>query len=105
MSKKSEKSKNSTISKKNPKKNEKTKNFKNCQKIIFLQNLEIFEKEKNSEKKCSLFLNIRNMRFNQSSPVQPNPVKKNLKKSFLKKSSKNLKILNYFLYRKKMLLS
>ena len=46
------------------------------------------------KKKSSLFLNIRNMRFHQSSPVQSNPKKKiwkNLKKScFFSKKSENL---------------
>ena len=35
----------------------------------------------NRKKISALFLNIRSTRFDQSSPVQPNPEKKNLKES------------------------
>ena len=103
MSKKSKKSKKSIIFflkiQKSKKKNPKPKNVKNCQKIIFLffQKFNIFEEEKNySKKKYSLFLNIRNMQFDQSSPVQPNSEKENLEKSEQKKFKKNPKILKYF---------
>ena len=47
----------------------------------FFKKFETFENIFFSNKKNSLFLNIRNMQFNQSFPVQPNPEKKNLEKS------------------------
>ena len=43
-------------------------------KLIFLQKIEIFKEEE----KSSSFLNIRNTRFDLSSPVQPNPEKKSV---------------------------
>ena len=66
-----------------------------------------FLKEKKfqqKEEKSSLFLNIRNMRFDQSSPVQPNPEKKieknleNLEKIFF---SENLKFFKIFCFAEK----
>ena len=56
--------------------------FKNIkyQNFTFFKNLN-FLKDIFSVKKKSLFLNIRNMLFNQSSLVQPNPDSKNLEKS------------------------
>ena len=71
----------------------------------------ILKEEKNfSKKKSSLFLNIRNTQFDQSSLVQPSPVKKileNLEKSLKKnsffKESENFD--NIFFGQQKMLLS
>ena len=54
-----------------------SKNKKNLKKSHFFKKSESFEKKKKfQQKKSSLFLNIRNTRFNQISPVQPNPEKK-----------------------------
>ena len=59
-----------------------SKNPKVLKNIIF---------SKKIKTKSSLFLNIRNMQFDQSSPVQPNPEKKSRKSqklTFFKKSEK-----------------
>ena len=54
------------------------KNPKSSKNHFFSSSKSEFFGEKNSEKrerKSSLFLNMRNTRFDQSSPVQPNPEK------------------------------
>ena len=83
----------------------KLKKFQKLSKNYFfsLQKSKIFEEKKFQQKKYSLFLNIRNMQFDQRSPVQPNPEKKNLD-FFLFFFKKSLKIEIFFLP-KKMLLS
>ena len=59
------------------KKNQKYKTFQILSKnIYFFLNLKLKKIYIFSEKKYSLFLNIRNMRFDQSSPDQPNPERK-----------------------------
>ena len=73
---------------------------KNCKflKYIFLA--------KRKEKKSVSFLNFRTTQFDQSSPVQPNPEKKNLKKSekiSLKKNLKKIKVAEKKAKRKKSL--
>ena len=94
----------------NPKKFEISKmvkkldNLKKSQKITFLQNI-LFS----AKKKSSLFLNIRTTRFEQRSPVQRNPERKNLEKSQKILKSQfffffSLKIF-FLLKRKKMLYS
>ena len=47
---------------------------------MFFSKYPMFQKEKNSVKKIPLFLNIRTTRFDQSSPVQPNPEEKKQEK-------------------------
>ena len=85
ISKNSKKSKISLkIQKKKPIKTKKcqkmskiVKNSENLKKSIISKKSEIFEKYFFfSKKKSSLFLNIRNTQFNQSSSVQPNPQNK-----------------------------
>ena len=75
-------------------KNQKKKKSKNFKRVIFLlQKREILKEKKVQQKKDSLFLNIRNMRFDQSSPVQPDPEKKIWKIFlffFFFKTSKNI---------------
>ena len=89
--------KNLNKNQKNPKinKNKSTINVKNCKKkkiyLCFSKFLKLFKIFFSATKKYSLFLNIMNMWFDKSSPVQPNPVKKILEKSqkktfFFKKS-------------------
>ena len=80
------------------KKPQNPKNIKNCQTIQKFQNITVFKSEILGEKKfqqkekekSSLFLNIRNTRFAQSSPFQRNHEKKYGK--ILKKSIFYLKI-------------
>ena len=70
---------------KNPKIKKHKKNQKICKivkNLFFFQKLKSFEEKNSGLKRYSLFLNFRNMQFDQSSPVQPNPEKKNLEKSF-----------------------
>ena len=77
--------------------NSKNKN-KKSQKSFVSQKIQIFCKEFILQRKSFLFLNILNMQFDPSSPVQPNPEKKILKKKYQnyereKKSSKKIAIL------------
>ena len=67
----------------------------------------MFEKYFFSEKKSSLFLNIKNTQFDQGSPVQTNPDKKNQEKSLKNHFSLNQKFVKSFLFspKKKIILS
>ena len=98
ISKKFKKIKNTN--KKNPKElkiqtKKKSKKVKNCQNITFLfQKSEIFKEFFfSANKKYFFFLNIRNMRFDQRSPVQPNPEKYLEKFNFFCLLIKHLKIV------------
>ena len=68
------------------------KKIQKSQKITFFQKIWNKKIKKNQLRKILFFiLNIRNMGFDQSSQVQPNPEeKKNLKKSLFFKKSENL---------------
>ena len=77
-------------------------NFKNLQKNPSFSNYKKKNLKKNSAKKKNLLFNNRNTRFDQSSPVQPNPEKYNWEKSQKSRfKSKILKILFFCQRRKK----
>ena len=63
------------INKKNLRSQKFSKNHFSSKNTIFFLNILFLQK------KSSLFLNIKNTRYNQSSLVQPNPENKNLEKT------------------------
>ena len=80
---------------KNPKISINLKKSLFSQKIIFFVKY-LFRATKKNKKNKSPFFNIRTIQFDQSSPVQPNPEKKNVEKS--QKISKN----HFFCHKKKL---